>query len=77
MRVRVESVISPTSVYDVSAADFTLCAAGDCSYRIYLPVILKDYSPPPGVHANNARPDRRYFAGRFELSGRVQITRRR
>ncbi len=47
MRVRVESVISPAAVYDVSAADFILCTAGNCNYWIYLPIILKNYNPPP------------------------------
>lgn len=41
-RVRVESVISPTTVYDVSRTDFILCEPDHCDYPLYLPVILKN-----------------------------------
>jgi len=47
VKVRVESVVSPTIVYDVSAANFTLCAPGTCDYRVYLPLVLRNYVPPP------------------------------
>jgi len=41
-RVRVESVVSPTTVYAVSRTDFTLCEPGNCDYLLYLPVIVKN-----------------------------------
>ncbi len=43
-RVRVESVVSPTTVYDVSRTVFTLCEPDNCAYLFYLPVIFKNYS---------------------------------
>lgn len=46
VKVRVESVISPTTIFDVSDADFTLANA--VTYTIYLPIIMRNYvSPPP------------------------------
>jgi hypothetical protein len=46
-RVRVESVVSTTTVYDVSDA-FTLYEPGD--YTVYLPVVLRNHTttPPSG-----------------------------
>jgi hypothetical protein len=45
-RVRVESVVSPTTVYDVSDA-FTLYQPGVMSHFIYLPLVLRNYAATP------------------------------
>jgi hypothetical protein len=47
MRVRVESVISPTAVYDISDAAFTLYEPGTLDEFIYLPVVLRGHTSEP------------------------------
>jgi hypothetical protein len=45
-QVRVESVVSPTEVYDVSD-EFTLSDTGVSTHTIYLPLVLNDYTSQP------------------------------
>ena len=41
-RVRVSSVISPTTVYDISDADFILFDSATLTYTLHLPLILRE-----------------------------------
>ncbi|MBN2392426.1 MAG: hypothetical protein JXR84_16975 [Anaerolineae bacterium] len=45
--VRVESVVSPTTVFDVSDAVFTLYQPGEMDQLIYLPLVMRNYAPTP------------------------------
>ena len=41
-RVRVTSVISPTTIFDISDADFALFDSATLSYTLHLPLILRE-----------------------------------
>ncbi len=65
-RVRIESVVSPTLVFDVSPA-FTLRAAAQ-NHAIYLPLILRNY-PPAAPSGDLVQPGDFAYVGAFRLPG--------
>ena len=69
VQVRVESVISPTTVFDVSGP-FTLYDAGSFTEFIYLPVVVSDYagSSPP-INGGLVQPADFVYQGAFRLPG--------
>jgi hypothetical protein len=62
-RVRVESVVSPTTVYDVSDP-FTLYEPGD--YTVYLPLVLRNYATTPS-DGSLIQPSDLVYQGAFRL----------
>lgn len=67
IKVRVESVISPATVFDVSNANFTLYTSGPMDKFVYLPLVLKNSSAtPPG---NLIQPADLSYLGAFRLPG--------
>jgi hypothetical protein len=65
-RVRVESVISPTTVYDVSG-NFTLYAPGTLTNTVYLPIILRGWSAPTPTPGQLVQPTDLVYVGVFRL----------
>jgi len=69
VRVRVESVISPTTVFDVSGP-FTLFDAASFTEAVSLPVVVNDHtgSPPP-INGGLVQPSDFVYQGAFRLPG--------
>lgn len=63
-RVRVASVLSPTTVYDDSDADFTLYDPGAFTHTVYSPTILKDYN---AAYTDRIQPEDLTYLGTFRL----------
>ena len=69
-QVRVESVVSPTTVYDVSGV-FTLYEAGPLDEFLYLPLILRDHSATVPPSSGLISPDDLVYQGAFRLPDTV------
>jgi hypothetical protein len=68
-QVRVESVISPTTVYAVSGA-FTLYQSGPLDNFTYLPLALRNYTQPSGT-SQRIQPADLVYQGAFRLPDTV------
>jgi len=66
MQVRVESVVSPTTVYDVSD-EFALCDSRD----VYLPVALRNHTPSTPTNGELVQPSDLTYLGAFRLPDRA------
>jgi len=66
MRVRVASVVSPTTVYDDSDADFTLYDPSTFTNTVSLPVILRNHSSSSS-HGALIQPADLMYQGAFRL----------
>jgi hypothetical protein len=67
-RVRVESVVSPTTVYAVSGP-FELYAPDAEEHFVYLPVVLRQYNPTPPPPGSLVQPGDLVYQGAFRLPG--------
>ena len=69
-QVRVESVVSPTTVYDVSG-DFTLYQAGPLDEFLYLPCVLRNHTDPAPPSSELFSPNDLVYQGAFRLPDSV------
>lgn len=66
-RVRVASVVSPTTVYDDSDADFTLYDPTTFTNTVCLPVVLRNYAPSTPTDGTLIQPTDLVYLGAFRL----------
>ncbi len=66
-RVRVASVVSPTTVCDISDSDFTLYDPSTFTNTVYLPIVLRNYTPSTPTDGTPIQPADLVYQGAFRL----------
>jgi hypothetical protein len=67
VRVRVTSVVSPTTVWDESDGHFTIYDSSTFTESVFMPVVLRNHAPPPPSEGTLVQPGDLVYQGAFRL----------